>query len=53
MTGKLVVVPFDIEATSDANTSAQIQISNLHSGIYVYTLSEDNKVVYKDKIIKK
>jgi endonuclease/exonuclease/phosphatase family metal-dependent hydrolase len=50
--GHLVGNPVELSATQDLSTTA-IPVSYLQSGIYVYTLSENNKVVYKGKIIKK
>ena len=50
--GRLVGGPIEVKGTQESNTTA-IQVNNLRSGIYVYTLSENNKVIFKDKIIKK
>ena len=50
--GRLVGGPIEIKASQESNTTA-IQVNNLRSGVYVYTLSENNKVIFKDKIIKK
>lgn len=52
ISGRLVGGPIEIKGSQDSNVTA-VQVSNLRSGIYVYTLSENNKVVFKDKIIKK
>jgi hypothetical protein len=52
ISGRLVGGPIEIKGTQESNTTA-VQVSNLRSGMYVYTLSENNKVVFKDKIIKK
>ncbi|WP_264534843.1 T9SS-dependent choice-of-anchor J family protein [Flavobacterium sp. N1736] len=52
ISGRLVGGPIEIKATQESNTTA-VQVSNLRTGIYVYTLTENNKVVFKDKIIKK
>lgn len=52
ISGRLVGGPIEIKGSQDNNVTA-VQVSNLRSGIYVYTLSENNKVVFKDKIIKK
>lgn len=52
ISGRLVGGPIEIKGSQDSNITA-VQVSNLRSGIYVYTLSENNKVVFKDKIIKK
>jgi hypothetical protein len=50
--GHLVGKPIDIKGTQDKN-NALIPLGTLRSGIYVYTLTENNKVVYSNKIIKK
>lgn len=52
ISGHLVGNPVEVNATQDLSTTA-IPVSYLRSGIYVYTLTENNKVVYKGKIIKK
>lgn len=52
ISGHLVTNPVEIKGTSENSTSV-IQLSNLKTGIYVYTLSENNKVIYSNKIIKK
>jgi hypothetical protein len=48
--GRLIGHPIEIKETSD-ETVTKIPVSHLQSGFYFYTLSIDNKVVYKDKII--
>jgi len=50
--GHLLNNPIEIRNTQDKR-DALIPLTNLRSGIYVYTLSENNKVIYSDKIIKK
>lgn len=35
------------------NNTTAIPVSNLPTGLYIYTLSIDNKVIYKDKLIIK
>jgi hypothetical protein len=52
MTGRMIGNPIDVNGGQEKSTSV-IQISDLNSGIYIYTLTENNKVVFKDKIIKK
>ncbi|KQO33011.1 endonuclease [Flavobacterium sp. Leaf82] len=52
ISGHLVANPIQINATQDVSTTA-IPVNYLASGIYVYTLTENNKVVYKSKIVKK
>ncbi|MEA9412863.1 T9SS-dependent choice-of-anchor J family protein [Flavobacterium sp. PL02] len=52
ITGRLIGNPIDVNGGQENSTSV-IQISDLKTGIYIYTLSENNKVVFKDKIIKK
>lgn len=52
ITGRMIGKPVDVNGGTENSTSV-IQISDLKSGIYIYTLSENNKVIFKDKIIKK
>lgn len=52
ITGRMIGSPIDVTGGQDKNTSV-IQVSDLKSGIYIYTLSDNNKVIFKDKIIKK
>ncbi len=50
--GRTIGTPFRIKsATGDNNTN--INISKLPQGMYIYTLSSGNKVVYKNKIVKR
>jgi hypothetical protein len=50
--GHLVGNPIEIKGTQEKKDFL-ISLSNLRSGIYVYTLSENNKIIYSSKIIKK
>jgi hypothetical protein len=52
ITGRSVIKPIQIKGTQEKN-AAMIQLSNLRNGIYFYTLSENNKVIYSNKIVKK
>ncbi|MFZ0597030.1 MAG: T9SS type A sorting domain-containing protein, partial [Flavobacterium sp.] len=52
ISGHLVTKPVEINANQDLSTTV-IPVNYLQSGIYVYTLTENNKIVYKSKIIKK
>ncbi|MCC9071488.1 choice-of-anchor J domain-containing protein [Flavobacterium sp. F-65] len=52
ITGRMIGDPVDVSGGQDKSTSV-IQVSDLKSGIYIYTLTENNKVVFRDKIIKK
>ncbi|OXG04481.1 putative secreted protein (Por secretion system target) [Flavobacterium araucananum] len=52
VSGHLVSNPVEINATQDLNTTV-VPVSHLQTGIYFYTLTENNKVVYKGKVIKK
>ena len=52
VSGHLVGNPIEIKGTHEKN-DAVIQLGNLRSGIYVYTVSENNKVLYSSKIIKR
>ncbi|SHL74599.1 HYR domain-containing protein, partial [Flavobacterium xinjiangense] len=50
--GMLVGSPIEIRGTSTEN-AIQINVSNLRRGVYIYTLSAENKVLFTDKIVKK
>lgn len=50
--GMLVGSPIEIIGTTTENT-IQINVSNFRRGVYVFTLSAENKVLFTDKIIKK
>lgn len=50
--GRLTGNPVDVRANEDINTTA-VPVNYLQSGFYIYTLTENNKVVFKGKIIKK
>lgn len=50
--GMSVGAPIEISGTTTENT-IQINVSNFRRGVYVYTLSAENKVLFTDKIIKK
>jgi len=52
VSGHLVGNAVEVNATQDLSTTA-IPVNYLQSGIYFYTLSENNKVVFKGKVIKK
>jgi hypothetical protein len=52
ITGRMIGKPVDVNGGQENSTSV-IQISDLKSGIYIYTLTENNKVIFRDKIIKK
>ncbi|MBF7090375.1 choice-of-anchor J domain-containing protein [Flavobacterium sp. ALJ2] len=49
--GRMIGKPVDVNGGQENSTSV-IQISDLKSGIYIYTLTENNKVVFREKIIK-
>jgi endonuclease/exonuclease/phosphatase family metal-dependent hydrolase len=50
--GRQIINPVGINSGQEKNTTV-IPINNLKSGIYIYTLTENNKVIFSDKIIKK
>ncbi|MET0945388.1 MAG: HYR domain-containing protein [Flavobacterium sp.] len=50
--GFLVAAPVEITGNATENT-VQIDVSRLRKGIYIYTLSTGNKILFIDKIIKK
>ena len=52
LTGRLIGSPIEIKGDSNDNIT-NLTVGHLQSGIYLYTLSIDNKVVFKDKIIIK
>lgn len=52
MNGRLTGNSIDVKAGQDISTT-EIPVSHLQSGIYIYTLTENSKVVFKGKIIKK
>lgn len=52
LNGRVLGNPIDIQSNEDVNTTV-MSLRNLNSGLYIYTLSENNKVVYKNKILKK
>lgn len=52
LNGRVLGNPIDIQSNEDVNTTV-MSLRNLNSGLYIYTLSENNKVVYKSKILKK
>lgn len=41
----------NIQSNEDVSTTV-MSLRNLNSGLYIYTVSENNKVVYKNKILK-
>lgn len=51
ISGRLVGSPVGI--TGGQQNDTVIPVSYLKTGIYIYTLTENNKVVFRDKIIKK
>ncbi|CAD0005095.1 T9SS-dependent choice-of-anchor J family protein [Flavobacterium salmonis] len=51
LNGRLVNNPSNVTAGQDITTTS-IPVSHLQKGIYIYTLTENNKVVCKGKIIK-
>ncbi|MGO4772252.1 choice-of-anchor J domain-containing protein [Flavobacterium sp. W22_SRS_FK3] len=50
--GRLAGNPVEVKANQDVSTTA-VPVSYLQRGLYIYTLTENNKVVFKGKIIKK
>jgi trimeric autotransporter adhesin len=51
ISGRLVGNPVGINGGQQNDTA--IPVSYLKTGVYIYTLTENNKVVFRDKIIKK
>lgn len=52
LNGRALGNAIDVQSNQDVNTTV-MSLRNLNSGLYIYTLSENNKVVYKNKVIKK
>lgn len=52
ISGRLVVSSIEIKGTQEKNNLV-IPVGNLKTGVYIYTLTENNKVIYSNKIIKK
>ena len=52
ISGMLVGPPIEINGNTTEST-VQINLGNFRRGVYVYTLSAENKVLFVDKIIKK
>ncbi|MEO7977448.1 choice-of-anchor J domain-containing protein [Flavobacterium sp.] len=50
--GRLTASPVDVKSNEDITTTV-IPLSHLQKGIYIYTLTENSKVVFKGKVIKK
>ncbi|MDR7211399.1 T9SS type A sorting domain-containing protein [Flavobacterium piscis] len=50
--GHLIGKPIDVVGTEGVSITG-IPVSYLQSGIYIYTLTENNKVVFRGKILKK
>jgi hypothetical protein len=50
--GRIVTKTVEVAANQEIATTA-IPVSYLQNGIYIYTITENNKVVFSGKIIKK
>lgn len=50
--GHVIGNPISVQSESEIST-AVMSVHNLVSGFYIYTVSENSKVIFKDKIIKK
>lgn len=50
--GRTIGSPISVKNESEIST-AVVSVNNLVSGVYFYTVTENNKVIFKDKIIKK
>ncbi|WP_345146693.1 T9SS-dependent choice-of-anchor J family protein [Flavobacterium ginsengiterrae] len=51
LNGRALGNSIDIQSNEDVSTTV-MSLRNLNSGLYIYTVSENNKVVYKNKILK-
>ncbi|WP_281232128.1 T9SS-dependent choice-of-anchor J family protein [Flavobacterium gelatinilyticum] len=52
ISGRVLGNPLEITSSQEVSNTV-IGVRDLAPGLYIYTLSENNKVVYKDKILKK
>ncbi|WP_406844362.1 choice-of-anchor J domain-containing protein [Flavobacterium soyae] len=50
--GRVLGNPIEINSSQELSNTV-LSVRNLYPGLYIYTLSENNKVVYKEKILKK
>ncbi|MNE74662.1 hypothetical protein D3C80_1707540 [compost metagenome] len=50
--GRAIGNSISVKNESEVST-AVVAVGNLVSGVYFYTVSENNKVIFKDKVIKK
>ncbi|WP_163407583.1 T9SS-dependent choice-of-anchor J family protein [Flavobacterium ajazii] len=50
--GRLTGSTVDVKAGQDISTTV-IPVTHLQSGFYIYTLTENNKVIFKGKVLKK
>lgn len=50
--GRSMGMPYKLNSSSNGNTTS-INIAQLPAGIYIYTVSDGNKVMYQNKIVKK
>jgi hypothetical protein len=50
--GRLIGNAVEVKANQDISTTA-VPVNYLQKGFYIYTLTENNKIVFKGKIIKK
>lgn len=50
--GRAIGNPISVKNESEVST-AVVAVNNLVSGVYFYTVTENNKVIFKDKVIKK
>lgn len=50
--GRSVGTPIELKGFNSENTT-RIDVAHLAVGIYIYTVSNGNKVIFKDKLVKK
>jgi hypothetical protein len=50
--GRVIGNPISVKNESEVSKAA-VAVGNLVSGVYFYTVTENNKVIFKDKILKK
>ncbi|MFD1601869.1 choice-of-anchor J domain-containing protein [Flavobacterium artemisiae] len=50
--GRTIGNPISVKNEDEISTTV-VSVSNLQAGFYFYTVSENNKVIFKDKLVKK
>ncbi|MBE8728069.1 T9SS-dependent choice-of-anchor J family protein [Flavobacterium hungaricum] len=50
--GRAIGSPISVKNEDEISTTV-VSVSNLNAGFYFYTVSENNKIIFKDKLVKK